>query len=184
MFKTVEIIKVEKQPERPKRDGGTYAAVVVMYRDNGELKEKAFAASYLKENLAMREQLKSLKEGVSVDIDLQKNAAGFWNIVAFKPAGTGVSTTTTTRGGGKTFVDNSVGMQVGNALTNASNLIASGKTKKGDTLKDVAEYVLTLGEELKANHAAGKYAYTAEPTKTDSTTDDLTDVFEDEEIDF
>ncbi len=155
----------------PKKDGGTYLATVLGYTGrDGQSKTKAIHSGILGQNAALTADLQAVKVGDTVSITSEK-VGNFLNVVSVKkvdPATLPTETKPAFTGtkGGKSFVDNSVGMQVGNALTNATNLIAAfPKNHDIDDLEVIAEKILHIGERLKAKLVGGLSEPKAEAPK-------------------
>ncbi len=157
---------------------GKYSGLEFKYVQNGEQKTKAIHSAFFDKKKAMIDELKSCLEGDTVEITVE--GAPFFGLAGVKrlDATAAVATPTPSVSTSKPpfksgFVDNSVGMQVGNALTNAATLIASGhitsKLHGEELLVSVAEQVLVAGELLKVRLIAGNYAPDRTPTKPPTT---------------
>ena len=158
---TVKLNSIEKNMKFEKRDGGVYLATVVSYEDeDGIYKEIKVANNFLSQSGSLSAMLDKAVGSKFVKIQVEKRGL-YTNLKAIVPTDsapvaasetTVVAKPTSQRG---TFSDNALGMQVGNALTNATTLLAS-KQRKG-TLKEVSIEILMLGEELKQGLASGAY---------------------------
>lgn len=178
------ITEINPSTNRTKRDGGTYNCFHFKgVKDDGNETEQYIASSFVASNLSLKNQLAALVVGSTYDVQLKKKGM-YWNIEGVVPAGTspgkpGRPSGTSggraagTSGKSSTYVDNSLGMQVGNALTNATNLIAAGVRKA--SVEEVAEEILRVGERLRANLQAGKYAAieTSSAGQATTTTEDI-----------
>lgn len=177
------ITEINPSLTREKRAGGTYTAFEFKgLKEDGTESTQSVATSFLKTNTNLKADLDGLVVGGVYDIKLKKNGL-YWNLEGATPitkaeGTTRQSTTKPLRAhdfktqSKSTYVDNSIGMQVGNALTNAATLIAAG-ARKGD-LESVAEDVLRVGERLKAKLVAGDYAATnTKSTQATTTTEDI-----------
>lgn len=163
MQKVIKIDEVKHNFDRAKKDGGTYNCSLFAYYDNGKRWENATATKFLETNPDLKAQLNALEIGQEYVLTTEKNAAGFWNIESIVPNdGTVVAETKAPQAKTaafstapkKSYVDNSIGMQVGNALTNAVSLIASGQSTG---LEATAIEILKLGESLKIRLEAGEF---------------------------
>ncbi len=165
---------------------GPYSGLEFKYVQNGEQKSKAIHNAFFERSAVLIEALKSFKEGDTIELTVE--GAPFFGMVSANKLGEAGSVLEAPRSTQtihqshtkSTFVDNSIGMQVGNALTNASNIMASGQIvhKGGEEfymyLALVASRILHLGEDLKAGLIAGKFAHKEEeksvPLKKDTKT--------------
>ncbi len=145
---------------------GPYSGLDFKYIQGGETKSKAIHSAFFEKKKALISALKSFSEGDTVEITVE--GAPFYGLDSARrldatsaavPQSFRSTSEVTKPFAKSTFVDNSIGMQVGNALTNAATLIAGGA--KG-TLEEVAESVLFLGERLKARLVAGDFSPIAE----------------------
>lgn len=150
-------------PKERRKDGGTYLASVLTYTDEGIPREQVFVNAFLDKAPGLRAKVHAVEVGQQIELTLEKKGM-FWNVTDINAPGQAPvraaaprTTTTTSHGPTKApFTDNSIGMQVGNALTNAATLLAHGAAK--GTLESVAVDVLKLGESLKARLTAGEFA--------------------------
>lgn len=161
MQKRVTVTSVAHDIPKERRDGKEYFASVIHYTDGGVDREVSFPTAFLDKNPALRADVRAVQPNTEVELTLEKQGL-YWNTTAIKapgsvPTKTHKTGTNTAAPATKVpFTDNSIGMQVGNALTNASTLLASGAMK--GTLESVAVEVLKLGESLKARLTAGEFA--------------------------
>lgn len=153
---TVKVVSVIKNHEQEKKDGGTYTCTLLTYTDQGKNFNKPFHNTVLERNEPLARALHSLKPGDCVKLTQVKNAAGYWNV-------TGIEKTTEESKGGSfkptqrgSFADNAIGQQVGNALTNAVNMMAANCTEvEGMMLVEAARHVIRVGEQLKSELTSG-----------------------------
>ena len=158
----VQVISVNPNATLVKKDGGTYKGLEFKYFAAGQPRTKGIHSSQLTRKADLVATLTSLAEGDTVELTLGEEP--FFELLSVKPATGEVSaeqpeSSTTfkksfTKSTGS-YVDNSTGMQVGNALTNATTLKAAGDKR---SLEEVAVAILVLGENLKARLAAGEFA--------------------------
>lgn len=162
MKKIVNVISVEFDIDKDKRDGGVYKATVFKYTDAGEEREIALASAFMKSQPILLGELQKLKAGQDVEITLEKRGM-YWNLTEVDGvAGNGESAaapSSRSPAPRSTYVDNSIGMQVGNALSNAALLLAHGQIK--GTLEEAARHVIQVGETLKAAIVAGEFEGTS-----------------------
>ena len=171
----VEIIDIVPSLTAAKRDGGTYEAFSISYKNSRGYQEQMLKpAVMIRQNQPLHAKLTALSAGDKVELVFEKSGM-YKNLIDVIPvtevtqtaSPPSVATTTKKESYKSTFVDNSVGMQVGNALNNAAVLIAN-KVVKG-TVQMVAEDILRIGERLKANLVAGKYNIAITPVANDAT---------------
>ena len=138
-----------------KGTGKPYSATVLHYEVNGLQKEKVVLDQTMRDHI-----VNNFHSGDVVIISMEKNEKGYETIVGLQkddgslPVNTQQTTTHTTTNTSR-YSDSGVGMQVGNALTNAATLLAAGKTV--GTLEEVAVMVLETGERLKVRLTNGEF---------------------------
>lgn len=193
----MKVLVIDPTHQKTKRDGGTYEAFLLGGTDSqGAITDQVVATAFLKTQPVLHSQLNAVKVGDSVNLELEKNDKGFWGLksVTVGDAATSTSSSIAPKTGAShqttqpfrpQLNDNAIGAQVGNALTNAANLIASGNAKKiGDgTLESVAAHVIEVGERLKKRLLSGEFetktvTVTTKPKEVSKITADS------EEIDF
>jgi hypothetical protein len=135
-----------------KGTGKPYSATVLHYKVGDENKEKMIVDRNMRDHI-----VNNFHSGDTVVMTWEKNEKGYLDLVAmeqdngsYKPEAT-TSTSNTYRGSTN---DREIGMQVGNALTNATTLMASGQSK--NSLEETAEEIIRVGERLKAKMLAGE----------------------------
>ena len=178
MISTLTVTQVDPNRAKVKRDGGTYQCFYIMgTKQDGSVSEQTVATSFLNNNAVLLNQLNAVEVGKVFDFHLEKNGQ-FWNLTGVTPSGDiptkaapAAQKATAPLDNKSKYVDNSIGMQVGNALNNAATLLAA-KVVKG-TVETVAEDILRIGERLKKNLVAGKYANNQPAPKVE-------DIYEDE----
>jgi hypothetical protein len=143
---------------------GPYSGLEFKYVQNGEQKSKAIHNAFFDKSKSLIDALTSFSAGDTVEITV--GGPPFFGLESAKKveatseelpqssAATSESKKSYTK---STFVDNSVGMQVGNALTNAATLMTT-KAYQGISFEDIAIDVLKLGESLKARLVAGEFS--------------------------
>ena len=161
----VEIVDIVPSIEAEKRDGGTYDAFLINYTNAKGAGEITKPAGVIKKNKELYAKLLALSAGDKVELVFEKQGM-YSNLVDVKSLSdasalpTAAPATKLAPAVKSSFVDNSIGMQVGNALNNAAVLLAH-KVVKG-TIESVAEDILRVGERLKINLVSGKYAKSEE----------------------
>ena len=187
MERTVTVISVEQDFDAEKRDGSTYKATMLNYQDGQFAKQKAFANAFLAKAQPLADKLHALNSGDTITLVTEKNGM-FTNVVDIINGATEEGTTFKKKSPvhtpfkkGNSFQDNSIGLQVGNALTNAATLMAHGKAK--GSLEEVAEMVLRTGENLKKRLSNGEFAADS-ADKSDVSKPQTEDVVVDEDINF
>jgi len=130
-----------------------YSATVLHYTVNGERKEKMVIDRGMRDHITQ-----NFYSGDTVVLSWDKNEKGYLDLVGVEKddgttkASPPVTNTTSHKQVGSN--DREVGMQVGNALTNAATLMAAGVVT--GTLIEVASMVIQTGEMLKAKLLAGE----------------------------
>ena len=173
----------------PKKSGGTYQATVLEYMTDKGPRNTRIASFMLSKNEKLQKSISSLEVGSEATLSFDKNSSNFWDLVAVNGEGEAVQTSapTTSKATVRTMPapkdDYALGMQVGNALNNATLLLSHGILE--DTLENVARDVLRVGMMLKNQLAEGSIvpmavsANTTEPT----TNSDLSVTVDDDDID-
>lgn len=154
-MKVVKIVAIDRNA---KIGAKGFDGVKVTYV-NGDGKESStnFLGFALDKKLALKKTIAELKEGDTVELTFEKKGE-FYNVVDVKIVDGGELSISEKPRANKPFVkssggsfqkvDNSKGMRVGNALTNAVALIVAGK--RSGSIVDVALEVIKAGEELDA----------------------------------
>lgn len=150
--------------EIEKAAGGTYEGWVLKYSGaNDKVFTKAIHKVAMGYTPALQAKLEALKAGDKFTLVTEKKGA-FVSIIdvtvgdaLIGDAAQAPKQTSPTPYQPKTYTDNSIGLQVGNALTNASTLIASGASEFMDmTLLDAAKKIIDIGNELRSHVSAAK----------------------------
>ena len=170
----VTIIKIDIDVDLVKRDGGTYKGSALAYENTkGDIYKKSIAEAALKFTPELKGKLAKLTPGEKVNLVMQKKGE-FTNLVDVvregealpavdRPTNTATNTTSTVTRSTGTNTSSAVGMQVGNAISNATLLLAH-KVANG-TLLEVATMVIQTGELLKAKLESGELTPKKEVTK-------------------
>lgn len=147
--------------------GKAYTCMVLTYTINGEQKEKKILDKYLRDHVK-----NNLRAGDLVRLGFGRTDTGFMNLAEITKVNPDevaesmveMSEPTPTKTSMQRRVetqfnntDREIGMQVGNALTNASTLLAAGKMPEGMPLMEVAEHVLRIGNALKQKLMNGEF---------------------------
>lgn len=157
---TVKVISVLQDHEQEKKDGGTYLCTLLTYTDSGKTFNKPFHNKILENNKPLAKALHALQAGDMVNITQVKSESGYWNVTGIEKVDkvTASKAPVAEKPGNVrgSFADNAIGQQVGNALTNAANLMAANsKEVTGMTLLEAARHIILLGEQLKQELASG-----------------------------
>lgn len=162
--KVIKITGVNLDVAIPKKDGSTYQGAVFSYFDNGKTWDIKTANAHLNYNAALKAHIEALEIGQeyvqTVEKNVGKDGVSRWNTISLVPfTGQELAPPTankekSTESGKSGYVDNSIGMQVGNALNVAGAMFAAGKVKN---FEEAAKMVLSVGEELKVKLAAGDF---------------------------
>lgn len=148
---TIELIESHVN-KVAKGTGKPYSATILHYVVNGEHKEKMVMDRTMRDHI-----VNNFHSGDTVVMTMEKNDKGYLDLLSMEhDDGTATATVQTTTATSKQVgtSDREVGMQVGNALTNAATLLASGIMT--GSLEYVAEEVIRTGERLKARLLAGE----------------------------
>ena len=140
-----------------KTSGKPYSATIVHYTVNGERKEKMVMDKKMRDHITQ-----NFHSGDTVIMTWEENKAGYQDLVGMTHDDGSVQNTSeptatkaaTTRQVGNN--DREVGMQVGNALTNATNLMANNHPSVlGMDLYTAAMMVVSVGERMKKDMVGG-----------------------------
>lgn len=174
----VVILDIEFDQEAETKGGKSYKYAAVLVKGKKDKGEKRILNSVLTKAPEMKKVLESLSSGdiATIVVEKEDESQMFGRVVGVHAGDVpdGVSQVTTTNYSSesktpftpfkpKSTYDNK-GQQIGNALNNASVLLANG-VKRG-SLREIAEEILFLSEELRANLEAGKY--NKKPAKSSS----------------
>lgn len=153
------VIEVQFDVVQQLDSGKTFEGVILKYKLKDAAREKKFHKNGFKFIKNLLEQLQSLKPGDHIEITHEKKGefTNFTNIERLDGSSgdTAPAKKAWSPAAGKApYVDNTVGLQVGNALTNATTLIAHGHSSK--SLEDTAIEILLLGNKLRDLVTSGK----------------------------
>lgn len=157
----VTVRDIEPGLETTSSAGRTYKYTSLTVRNSaGSVSEKKILDSTLNKAPEMKEVLNTVKRDDIVTLVLEtREGTKFSNIVGVYKGDVPDATSQVTEGGktwnNKGSSNDGIGAQIGNALKLAGVLLAH-KVVRGD-LRETAEMVLYLSEELKSNLLSGKY---------------------------
>jgi len=154
-------ISFEYNTEIEKAAGGTYEGWVLTYDSgNGKQFNKAFHKAAMAKTPQLKEKFQALKKGDKFTLVTEKvgNFVTVTDVVAVDvPLEGSAAPAAQPQQRSNSFNDSSIGLQVGNALTNASTLIASGASEFVDlSLLEAAKKIICIGNELRAYVSSNK----------------------------
>lgn len=138
---------------------GPYVVTELTYKDSKQ--GKTFTKNIFEnedEPSALLKEVQKLKKGDNIKVTQAKNEAGYWNITGVEKVGKEeaerpASKSNTFKHTGQkqhSFADNALGQQVGNALTNATTLIANQCSEvDGMSLLEATRHIIRVGEQIK-----------------------------------
>jgi len=167
----VEVLEVKENATIPKKDGGTYKGLLFRYKQGSFEHSKAIHNAVLGSHAEVVDTLLTLVPGDKVEITFKKDGA-FTKLASVKKTDKPI-TKIEHKGEFKksfekksTYVDNSVGMQVGAALHDAVALaIADGATDIAN-VKAIAQCLLVIGKELRKEVETDTLGSPSVPKKT------------------
>lgn len=140
---TVSVLDVDINVSLTSKAGKPYTATIFRY-DDGQDRKKQLASFTLDNNPVMRDVLHSLKKGDLVNLEMEKNDAGYLDIMSITKAsgnekvGTRTGTTTAKTGGGAFNADarqDSIVFQ--NAMMHAVNITIHNTGKGKIKVKEI-----------------------------------------------
>lgn len=141
----IKVLKVELNTQIEKRDGGYYPGHKVVYEDGGEVRSKGYHEKALQYKPEIKSAIEAMEEGKTYNVKMEKNDNGYWDWVSVEES------TQSSKSSGN--VNNSrqndtTGMAVGHALTNAVHIgVGTGDLDK-ESLKKNAYMIYDLSIEM------------------------------------
>lgn len=169
-----KVVTINPKVDKVSKAGQPYSVFEIVGSTEQGIKTKSITLQTLQYNSALSDQLHTLKVGDSVEF-VEEQKGQYKNVVGAiigpgtkgEPYSSSKSNNSAPKSNYVDYKERDYGLQVGNALNNAAALIAA-KAEKG-SLKEVAERILYVGEELKQHLKEGKYkvaSSASEITKT------------------
>ena len=133
MKKVVQLIDVKRNIEKPKRDGSTYNCTTISYEDRGQVREQAFATTFLAKAHRLAGALAKVNAGDNVELTIEKKG-DYWNVTDICLAGNAPAASASpsappkAHGGGDNRQDSIIFQ---NSMAHATNILIhnAGKSK-------------------------------------------------------